>query len=330
MRCLVTGASGFVGGHLTRRLRELGHDVWTLVHDEEPFIALVRTHRIRGSLTEVSTCERAVVESRADVVFHLGAQAIVPIARRDPLNTLEANVRGTYNLLEAFRRYRVPGSVIVVASSDKAYGEVPRVPIVSGALGREHETLVPRPYSETDPLEGRGPYDVSKSCADLIAQSYAHEFHLPVGIVRAGNIYGPGDRDMTRIVPCVASALAQGEAPVLTSDGTPVRDYLYVDDAVAAYQDVWGFVSGLPDCVGSAFNFSGGEPISAEGLARLAIDVVGKTGALEPMITGTRTGEIQDQVLDSRKARMALGWRPRTGLREGLRRTIEWWRERLP
>jgi CDP-glucose 4,6-dehydratase len=309
VRCLVTGASGFLGQHLVDALRMQGHEVWAIVHDVD--VASTRVHTVRGAIEDLACCERAVVESRAEAVFHLAAQAIVPHARRNPIATLEANIRGTYNMLEAFRRHRQDGALMVAASSDKAYGELP-----AGS------------YSESDPLRGRGPYDVSKSCADLIAQSYAWEYGLPIGIVRAGNIYGPGDTDMTRIVPCVASAVAKRRDPVLTSDGTPVRDYLYVDDAVQAYIMLWQHMQAKSLPIPFAFNFSGGEPVSTRDLAFTAIEAAGLRPVLTPRITGTRTGEIQRQVLDSSAARGILKWFPRVKLAQGLEITIDWWRRR--
>lgn len=318
MRVLVTGASGFVGSALVEKLIEQKNDVWALVHDSESPRSddLHRENVIRGSLIDLQACERAVVKSDPHIVFHLGAQAIVPYARRDPHATMEANVRGTYNIAEAFRRHRANAAVMVVASSDKAYGEARRFPDGEGF----------RPYHEDDALEGRGPYDASKSCADLIAQSYAHEYGLPIGIVRAGNIYGPGDRDMTRIVPCIASALTREEAPVLMSDGNPVRDYLYIDDAVDGYLRVAHHVYHTQSTVPSdrAFNISGGEPISVRRLAETAAEIAGHP-SLAPVVLGTRVGEIAYQVLDSRLARRVLGWVPRTDLYTGLRNTIEWW-----
>ncbi len=307
MRCLVTGASGFLGQHLVDWLLMQGCDVWTIIHDVDVRRPLYRERVIRGSIEDLTCCERALVESQADAVFHLAAQAIVPHARRNPIATLETNIRGTYNVLEAFRRHRVKGSAIVVASSDKAYGEA------SGC------------YREGDPLQGRGPYDVSKSCADLIAQSYAMEFGLPVGIVRAGNIYGPGDLDMTRIVPSVARALARKQAPVLTSDGTPVRDYLYVNDAVSAYWVLFDYVRKYGSGA-LAFNFSGGEAVSVRDLTMRAIRLAGED--VEPLVLGERCGEIQHQVLDSTLARIVLQWSPRVDLDSGLLATISWWRGR--
>jgi CDP-glucose 4,6-dehydratase len=317
VRCLVTGASGFLGQHLVDFLSAKGHQVWVIVHDVDVRRPLEREHVVRGSIEDLACCERAVMQSQPEAVFHLAAQAIVPHARRNPLATLETNVRGTYNMLEAFRRHRTDPSTMDVASSDKAYGEFRPV---DGQTG----------YEESDPLRGRGPYDVSKSCADLISQSYAHEFDLPIGIVRAGNIYGPCDMDMTRIVPSIASAIARNRNPVLTSDGSPVRDYLHVSDAVWAYFRVWDFISGYPGFRGEAYNFSGGEPISVLDLTNMALEAVHKTGVLVPQVLGTRKGEIQRQVLDSEKARVMLNWSPRVGLREGLEGTIDWWRKNGP
>jgi len=319
LRVLITGASGFVGFALAERLIREGAEVWALIHDVDPSImsGLRRERLIRGSLTDLQACERAIVTSQANVVFHLGAQAIVPHARRDPHATLEANVRGTYNVLEAWRRNKETRSVFIMASSDKAYGDL----IVPGAIQ-------PTEYGEAHPLEGRGPYDVSKSCADLIAQSYALEYGLSIGIIRAGNIYGPGDFDLTRIVPSVARSLAKGEPPVLMSDGSPVRDYLYIDDAVEAYLSVMRHISGLSGTMNrsaQAFNFSGGEPISALKLAELAIEEARLDRPVSPIVTGMRTGEIQLQVLSTEKARKVLGWKPTVCLREGIRRTIHWW-----
>lgn len=281
----------------------------TFAHDSNVPDAVVR-----GSITDLAACQRAIVKSEPDVVFHLAAQAKVQRAQRDPHATLEANVRGTYNMLEAFRLHTPRSSTIIVASSDKAYGELP---------GSES-------YTESTPLEGRGPYDVSKSCTDLIARSYGESYGLKVGIVRAGNIYGPRDTDMSRIVPSVCSRLARGETPILLSDGSPVRDYLFIDDAVRAYmllaENYWlDAVAGV-----RVLNFSGGEPFSAKELAMIAIEVAGFDPArMRPIITGTRRGEIQRQVLDSACARRTLAWVPWVSLREGLRLTIEWWRERL-
>ena len=335
MRVLVTGAAGFVGSALVKALMKRGDDVWVMIHDSSvdpvsiiPY--LIREDRvIRGSLVDLATCERAIVKSDPHAVFHLGAQAIVPHAKRDPHATLEVNVRGTYNLLEAFRRHRSSGfqSAMIVASSDKAYGEVG----VGGV------------YHESHPMRGRGPYDVSKSCTDLIAQSYALSYGLPIGIVRAGNIYGPGDRDMSRLIPSICNEIARGRPPRIASDGTPIRDYIYIDDAVSAYLVVMGYVFGNamnPDRR-PAFNFSGGEPTSVIDVVRMAIDIEAnrvtsdsgrqriqaRESEMSPIVLGTRTGEIQKQVLDNSLSRQVLHWRPEIDLHMGLGRTLEYWRK---
>ncbi len=299
MRVVVTGGSGFVGWALVDRLVDLGDEVLCLQRDDA-----VGAQCVRGELEDLRACERLINEHRPDVVYHLAAQAIVGHAKRDPHATLESNVRGTYNILEAFRRHRTRDAVMVVASSDKAYGEIP--------FGEQS-------YKETDPLHGTGPYDVSKSCADLITQSYAATYDLPIGIVRAGNIYGPGDKDRTRIIPSVIADLKAGRVPTIRSDGTPVRDYLYIDDAVTAYRDVARWLVGQRRSA-YPFNFSGGEPVSVLKLVRMMMDAVGMKD--NPIITRERQYEIQTQVLQCHKAKAVLGWTPKFSLRTGLNQTI--------
>ncbi len=307
---VITGATGFVGGALARSLLNERHTVTALVRDGS---APVGCRVIRGELEDIRTMERIIVESRPDGVFHLAAQAIVGTAKREPFNTFESNVRGTYNLLEAVRRHdnSVP---IVVASSDKAYGET-RV----YADGRA-------PYEEGDALNGRGFYDCSKSCTDLIAQSYAHS-GMHVAVVRAGNIYGPGDADMSRIVPSIVDDLISNRVLNITSDGSPVRDYLYIDDAVSAYRSVMSYLGGGQFCAHTAFNFAGGEPVSVLQLVERVKDVAadidfGRYGVINHTVLGQRTGEIHHQTLDCSKAKSTLNWHPTTDLVEGLRQTI--------
>ncbi len=301
---LITGSSGFVGGALARYLlRLVGTRVVALERDEQSPIGC---DVVRGDVTDLRTLERAIAEHQPDVIFHLAAQAIVGTARRDPYGTMETNVRGTYAMLEAFRRQKKPGSRLIIASSDKAYGET-----------RTDTDGMVLSYRENDPLEGRGIYDVSKSCCDLIAQSYAREYGLMVGIVRAGNIYGPGDRDMTRIIPSIMEDIRVGRDPIIMSDGSPVRDYLYIDDAVQAYMKVEEHLQYARDA--RAFNFAGGEPVSVLELVNLMLQITNKT-YLKPKILGSRRDEIQHQVLNTADAR-AMGWIPRVNLHTGLMKT---------
>jgi CDP-glucose 4,6-dehydratase len=239
-------------------------------------------------------------------VFHLGAQAIVGVANRNPLSTFEANIKGTWVLLEACRRVSTVER-IVVASSDKAYGD--------------HATL---PYQEDFALQGRHPYDVSKSCADLIALSYAQTWRLPVSITRCGNLFGPGDLNVNRIVPGTCLAAIDGERPVIRSDGSPVRDYFYVEDIVQAYLRLAEHMDD-EGVVGRAFNFGTGDPVSVLDLTRRTLAAAGRPD-LEPDVRNNAHGEIQAQYLSSALALDKLGWRPGAGLDERLKQTFLWYR----
>jgi CDP-glucose 4,6-dehydratase len=249
---------------------------------------------------------RVLNEHEVDEVFHLAAQTIVGTANRSPLATWEANVRGTYSLLEACRGL---GTVkrVVVASSDKAYGD--------------HDEL---PYREDFALQPRYPYDVSKACTDLIARSYANTYDLPVAVTRLANLYGPGDLNWSRIIPDSARALARGERPVIRSDGTPERDYLYVEDAVDAYLAIGASLDD-PAHRGRAWNAGWGKPIPVIDVVRTLISVSGSDAEPDVQGEGTPHGEIDRQYLDSTKIRTQFGWEPRVDLREGLSRTIEWY-----
>jgi CDP-glucose 4,6-dehydratase len=298
MIALITGATGFVGGAIAKRLLRDGDKVVALCRDGNPPDGC---EVVRGELEDLKTCERAIVNYRPDVIYHLGAQAIVQHANQDPWSTFESNVRGTYNLLEAFRRHGRYARMIV-ASSDKAYGEME-----SG-----------RPYQEDDRLEGRGPYDCSKSCTDLIAQSYKMHYNLPICVVRAGNIYGPDDSDSTRIIPATIDAILNGEAPVIRSDGTPTRDYLYIDDAVDAYLSVDKYLVANGGIITfNSFNFAGGEVISVLDLVN-RLRVISGPHAQPPIILGHATNEINHQELDTIRAKAYLGFRPQTSLNDGL------------
>ncbi|MFY9352026.1 MAG: NAD-dependent epimerase/dehydratase family protein [Sphingobium sp.] len=311
--CLVTGATGFLGGSLVAELLDQGAQVVALVRDMVPqsrFAATDLAKRakiVRGALEDYAVIERALNEYAVDTVFHLGAQAIVGVANRNPLSTFEANIKGTWVLLEACRRVATIERV-VVASSDKAYGD--------------HAAL---PYHEDFPLQGRHPYDVSKSCADLIALSYAKTYSLPVAITRCGNLFGPGDLNINRIVPGTCLAAIDGARPVIRSDGSPVRDYVYVEDIVEGYLRVAEHL-GDEGVVGRAFNFGTGEPVSVLDLTRRTLAAAGRAD-LEPEVRNHAHGEIQAQYLSSALAAEKLGWRPGAGLDQRLSQTFLWYRE---
>jgi CDP-glucose 4,6-dehydratase len=313
---LVTGATGLLGSALIRLLDEAGAETVCLVRDWVPQSELVRSRLIervrvvRGEICDQPLIERLLGEYEVDTVFHLAAQTIVSIANRNPVATLEANVRGTWGVLEAARRSPMVKQ-IVVASSDKAYG-------AQAAL----------PYDEATPLEGRHPYDVSKSCADLIAQMYARTFGLPVCITRCGNFYGPGDLNWNRIVPGTFRSAFEGTRPVIRSDGKFVRDYIFVDDGAAAYLRTAEALAGRRELAGESFNFSNEEPLTVLALVSRILTAAGRTD-LEPEVRNEATHEIREQFLSAAKARRLLDWRPRFSLAEGLGRTATWYRELL-
>jgi CDP-glucose 4,6-dehydratase len=309
---LVTGATGFAGSWLVQRLHELGADVVCLVRDWSPQSHLVRTglidrvKRVRGDVIDQTLVERILGEYEVDTVFHLAAQTIVGIANRNPVSTLQTNVAGTWSVLEASRRSPMVKN-IVVASSDKAYG---------ATEGR---------YAEDTPLRGRHPYDVSKSAADLIAQAYAATYKLPVTITRCGNFYGGGDLNWNRIVPGTIRAVLRGQHPVIRSDGSPVRDYFYVEDGAAAYITLAEAMASNPDLRGEAFNFSNELEVSVLDVTRLILRLMQST--LEPDVRNEATNEIGYQALNAAKAREMLGWRPMFNLEQAMGLTIEWYRQ---
>ena len=315
-RVLVTGATGIVGSWLVKRLLAGGAYVVTLVRDWDPQTELIRsgdvhrTHVISGALEDYATLERAISEHEVQTVFHLGAQAIVTTALRSPLPTFEANIRGTYNLLEACRVQRELVQQVVVASSDKAYGSSDKLP-----------------YTEDMPANGRHPYDVSKSCADLLAMTYAHTYRLPVTVARCGNIYGGGDLNWSRIVPGTIRSLLTGNRPVIRSNGRFVRDYIYVFDVVEAYLALAARAADT-GVRGEAFNFSPESRVSVLEITGLIQRLMGRDD-LEPVILDQAAGEITDQYLDSSKARTVLQWAPRHSLENGLRDTIGWYQALL-
>lgn len=313
-RVFITGATGFVGSWLMKALVERDAYMVVLVHDWDPQSDLIRTglinrsHVVNGALENYATLERAINEHEVNTVFHLGAQAIVTIANRSPLSTFEANIRGTYNLLEACRVHKDMVKRVVVASSDKAYGD-------SDVL----------PYTEDMPPLGHHPYDVSKSCTDLLAQAYWHTYQLPVGIARCGNIYGGGDLNWSRIVSGTIRSILENQAPVIRSDGTFVRDYIYVEDAVEAYINLAQALA-QPQIHGEAFNFSSESHVSVIEIVNTIRRLMGRED-LNPVILNGVRAEIKDQYLSSAKARKLLGWEARYTLEEGLRKTIQWYKK---
>jgi CDP-glucose 4,6-dehydratase len=308
---LVTGATGFAGSWLVQRLHELGADVVCLVRDWSPQSHLVRSglidsvKRVRGDVCDQALIERVLGEYEVDTVFHLAAQTIVGIANRNPVSTLQTNVAGTWSVLEACRRSPAVTN-IVVASSDKAYGD---------AEGR---------YGEDTPLRGRHPYDVSKSAADLIAQAYAATYRLPVTITRCGNFYGGGDLNWNRIVPGTIRSVLRGQAPVIRSDGSPVRDYFYVEDGAAAYITLAEAMASDPDLGGQAFNFSNEAEVTVLDVTRLILRLM--DSSLQPVISNHATNEIGYQALNAAKAREKLGWRPMFTLEQAMGQTIDWYK----
>jgi len=299
---------------MTRVLVERGAAVVGLIRDWIPESELLRSGTseqirvVRGDLGDPATLERVLGEYEVDTVFHLAAQTIVGIANRNPAGTFEANVRGTWNLLEACRRSPLVRQVLF-ASSDKAYGS--------------HAKL---PYAEDAPLQGRHPYDVSKSCADLIAQSYAVTYGLPVCITRCGNLYGGGDLNWNRLVPGTIRSALRGERPVIRSDGSFIRDYFYVEDGVLAYLQLAEQLAARRELAGEAFNFSNELQVTVLELTREILRLAGRED-LEPDVRNEARHEIAHQYLDASKARTMLAWRPRFTLQEGLTRAIAWYAE---
>lgn len=311
----VTGATGLVGSWLVRRLLQHRAEVVCLVRDWVPRSELVASGAledvtvVRGDVRDQALLERVLGEYEVDTVVHLAAQTIVPIANRNPVSTFETNVGGTWALLEACRR-SPQVKQIVIASSDKAYGD--------------HEKL---PYDEGAPLQGRHPYDVSKSCADLIAQSYAASFDLPVVITRCGNFYGGGDLNWNRIVPGTIRSVLRGERPIIRSDGSLVRDYFYVEDGAAAYMSLAEGLAARPALKGEAFNFSNELQLTVRQLVDRILALMGSP--LVPDVRNEARNEIRHQYLSAAKARRVLEWKPLFTLEEGLARTIEWYRGHL-
>lgn len=312
---LVTGVTGLVGSWLTPVLLRRGAATVCLVRDWVPGSELVRSESlarvtvVRGELENQALLERVLGEYEIDTIIHLAAQTLVPVANRNPVSTFQSNIAGTWNLLEAARRSPQVRQ-IVIASSDKAYGSARQLP-----------------YTEQTPLQGEHPYDVSKSCADLIAHAYARTYQLPVVITRCGNIYGGGDLNWNRIVPGTIRSLLRGQRPVIRSNGKLTRDYFYVKDAVEAYLMLAEQLAEDRTLTGQAFNFSNDQPLSVLQIVQQITRAINSD--LEPEVRNEASGEIADQYLDAAKARTRLGWAPRYELQRGLGETIDWYRQYL-
>jgi len=310
----VTGGTGLVGAWTVKQLLAAGAHVVCLVRDWVPEAELVRggdvsrVTVVRGDVRDQAAMERILGEHEIDTVIHLAAQTIVGIANRNPVSTFEANIQGTWSLLEACRRSPKVRQ-IVNASSDKAYGD-------------QHVL----PYDEATPLQGQHPYDVSKSCADLIARTYATSYGLPVVTTRCGNFYGGGDLNWNRIVPGTIRSILRGQAPVIRSDGQYVRDYFYVEDGAAAYLLLAEQLAGRrEELAGEAFNFSNEIQVTVTELVDKILSAMGSS--LRPEILNEASNEIRHQYLSAEKARRMLAWTPLHTLDRGLERTIAWYRE---
>lgn len=304
-RILITGATGFIGSHLLKRIADGNNDVVALIRDHvtEPALSSIERYVtvVRGDVTDQRAIERVLAEYETETVFHLAAQSQVGTGGVAPTSTFEANIRGTWSILEAARRIGKCKRV-VVASSDKAYGNASKLP-----------------YMEAMPLAGSYPYDVSKSCADLIAQSYIETYGLPVVVIRCSNVYGPGDLNWNRLIPAAIRALLSKSKPVLRGGGFMKRDYLYVDDAVSGYVAASRYAGDS-----SVFNLGTGVPLTAR---EVVLEITESLGLdIKPEIKEAANGEISHQWMDVSLARRELKWAPNVGFREGVARTIAWYK----
>lgn len=307
----VTGCTGFLGSYLVQELLDRGANVTGLMRDWVADSKLIaegcdkKINIVKGSLEDLQLLERIMGEYEIETVFHIAAQAIVGIANRNPVSTFKTNIEGTWNVLEACRRTPTIKQVIV-ASSDKAYGDQEKLP-----------------YDETMPLQGKHPYDVSKSCTDLLAQAYYQTYKLPVCITRCGNLYGGGDLNFNRIIPQTIQSILYGKAPEIRSDGTFIRDYFYVEDAVFAYLLL---AENMEDgkIYGEAFNFSNEIQLTVLALVHQILALM--SSELKPVILNQGQHEIKHQYLSAAKARKLLNWTPKYSLEEGLQKTIQWYK----
>ena len=315
-RVFVTGANGFLGSWLTKALVDSGAKVVVLIRDWIPGSVLTNMKNVynsleavvKGDLIDGQLITRIFNEHNIDSCFHIGAQTIVGIANKSPISTFESNIRGTWNILEAARNVGVQR--IVVASSDKAYGEQQDLP-----------------YKESYSLNALHPYDASKACTDILARTYANTYNMPVVVTRCANIYGGGDLNFSRIIPDTIRSILQNKNPIIRSDGTPLRDYIYIDDAVNAYLIV-AEKADKKGIKGEAFNFGSNSPIKVLDLVKKIIAVSGNK-SLKPVIEGSSRckGEIKNQYLSSIKAERLLGWKPVCSLEKGIMETIKWYKD---
>jgi len=309
----ITGCTGLLGSWLTKSLVEKGANVTGLIRDWVPKSNLIWTgfdnkiNIVRGEVENYPLLERVINEYEIEFVFHLAAQTIIGIANRNPISTFESNIKGTWNTLEACRR-NLTVKKIIIASSDKAYGE-----------------QINLPYNEDTPLQGSYPYDVSKSCADLIAYTYYHTYNLPVCITRCGNFFGGGDLNFNRLIPGTIRSVIFNEQPIIRSDGSYIRDYIYILDAVKAYILLAEKMDNL-DILGHSFNFSNEIQITVLEMTKKILQLMDRE-ELKPVILNQVRGEIKHQYLSAKKAKELLGWRPLYTLEEGLKETIDWYRK---
>jgi CDP-glucose 4,6-dehydratase len=310
----VTGGTGFLGSHLVGTLVDMEADVTVIVRDSVP-LGPIHEHwwskvtRVQGDIRDQELMERVLVESEVRTVLHLAAQTQVGVANHNPVSSFDSNIRGTWALLEAVRRSPLVKQT-VLASSDKAYGTQPVLP-----------------YTEEMPLSAIHPYDVSKAAADMIAASYAHSFDVVLSITRCGNFYGPGDTNWERLFPGTIRLLLDGQRPVIRSDGTLTRDYIYVDDGARSYLQLAETLEARPELAGEAFNFSSESPLSVLEVVAAMQKAVGTS--FEPDILNIASGEIPHQYLSAEKAIKVLGWKPKYTFEEGVDLTVAWYRDVL-
>jgi len=311
---LVTGASGMVGSWLIKKLIKKKSKIVALARDidfDSEFFRsgeYLKTSIVNGSLENYSLINRILVEYKIDTVFHLGAQTLVNVAQHDPLQTFESNIRGTYNVLEACRRNKGNIKRIIIASSDKAYGITNKLP-----------------YTENMPLKGCHPYDVSKSCADLLAQTYHHTYNMPIVITRCGNIYGGGDLNWSRIVPGTIRSLLHNKRPIIRSDGKYIRDYIYIEDIVEAYIILAESIT-KKNISGESFNFGTESPTTVLEIVKDISTLLG-INEIKPEILNLQIQEIHEQYLSIEKSKKVLKWKPIYSLKKGLSETIKWYQK---